>query len=526
MTAVYEDDRISVFGSMQCPFYIKDAMVKLFGWGPERVRIVQNVTGGGFGGKEEYPSMLAGHAALAAYKTGRPVNLIFDRTEDIESTTKRHPSVVRIQTAIDKNGLIMGMRAQIRLNAGAYMGLSQIVLQRSLFNCTGVYNIPALQAQAACIATNTVPNGAFRGFGAPQVLFAMEMHMQKIAHLLNMDPLVVKERNFAKKGDRTATNGTFRQAIKLPEIVEEACRMSGYREKSSRFGPGSLKGMGTGFFLHGCGFTGNGEHGFSAKLKKRQDGKAEILVASTDMGQGIKTTLSKIVAHTLKLPLSDVICENPNTDRVTNSGPTVASRTIIIVGRLLERASRELGERWNEPGEPEVVVNYKAPEGINWDNDTFTGEAYPGYSWGINVAEVEVDPVTFEVNVKGVWAVYDIGHAIDEQIVRGQIEGGIMQGLGYGVMENMESKDGRIQQRTVTDYAIPTSVDFPLIKTALIDNPFENGPYGAKGVGELTLLGAAPAVVSAVANALGVEIDRLPVTPEYLMEVAKRGTDR
>ncbi len=521
MTGVYEDGKITVYGSMQCPFYVRDGLAKIFGWKVDRVRVLQCVTGGGFGGKEEYPTLVAGHAALASYKTGRPVRLLFDRGEDLESTTKRHPAMIHLDTAVDGDGKILGMRADIRLNAGAYLGLSQIVLQRSLFNITGVYNVPSLDARAACVATNTVPNGAFRGFGAPQSLFAMEMHMQKIARVLHMDALELKLKNAARQGDRTSTDGEFFQPIKMPEIISKAKEMSGYDAKKEQFQNGSrLRGMGAGLFLHGCGFTGNGERDFTARLKKRADGKAEILVASTDMGQGVKTTLAKIVAKVLELPLEDVIFENPNTEFVTNSGPTVASRTVIIVGRLLERAAQQLKERWQEPSEVVVDVSYQSPLGIHWDNNTFTGEAYPAYSWGINIAEVEVDPVTYEVDVKGVWAVFDVGHAIDERIVRGQIEGGILQGLGYGLTEKMETKNGRLQQRSVTDYIIPTTKDFPVVKTALVNNEFDNGPFGAKGVGELTLLGAAPAVAAAVEDALGIRIDRLPATPEYLMEAA------
>lgn len=527
MAAVCEETGVTVYGSMQCPFYVKDGVKQALGLGDDRVRIVQAATGGGFGGKEEYPSMLAAHVALAACKTGHPVRLLFDRMEDLEVTTKRHPSRVEYATALTADGVILGMRAKVRLDAGAYEGLSRIVLQRSLFNICGPYRVPNLQAYGACVATNTVPNGAFRGFGAPQVIFAIEMHMQEIARRLGMDVLKLKERNLVQKGDRTATNGTYKQVVKWPEMLEKLETMSGWTgKKDNRLPDGRLRGIGTSFFEHGCGFTGSGERDIikaEVRLVKRTDGKVEILAAATDMGQGAKTTLSKIAAQVLDLPLKSVLFQNADTSRVPNSGPTVASRTILIVGKLVEDAARLLKPRMGEPGEVEVVKHYEHPSDIRWDNDTFTGDAYPTYAWGINLVEVAVDPITFEVETLGAWGVFDVGHAIDARVMRGQADGGMLQALGYGGLEYMACENGHIRQHTAADYSIPTSMDFPHMQTALVDNPYERGPFGAKGAGELTLLGGAPAFAAAVGDALGVKITKLPVTPEYLMEVMRHG---
>jgi CO/xanthine dehydrogenase Mo-binding subunit len=529
---VLENERIVVYGSIQCPYYVKDALCQAFGWSGEKVRVVQTTLGGAFGGKEDYPSLIAGQVAAAAYKTGKPVQLIFDRSEDIEVTTKRHPSVIRLKTALDENQRIIAVEADIRFNAGAYSGLSNVVLQRAMFNITGVYHIPNLKVKGQTVATNTVPNGAFRGFGAPQAIFAIETHMNIIAQKLDIDPLEFKMRHMAEKGNMTSTQGTFRQPIKLPELIQTVDDISGYRQKYHEFthqANNNFKGISIALFLHGCGFTGSGERDHikaTVKLRKQIDGRVEILVANTDMGQGLKTSLQKIVSKALDLPVTAIIYQNPDTDRVPNSGPTVASRTVMIVGKLLEEAAKKLKNRWNEPGEIEVTENYRHPIDMRWEDQTFSGDAYPAYSWGVNVVEVEVDPVTYQIEVKGVWSAYDVGKAIDDRIMRGQIEGGILQGLGYGALETMECKQGRIQQRSVTDYIIPTSMDFTKMEHRLIDNPYEDGPFGAKGAGELTLLGAAPALVAAVSDALGVPIHRLPVTPEYLMEVmANEKTD-
>ncbi len=526
MIGVYEDEKITVYGSLQCPYYVKGALAQGLGWEEHRVRVVQMTVGGGFGGKEDYPSLLAGHAAFAALKTGKPVALLLERGEDMLSTPKRHPARIKFKTALGRDKKILAMEVDVLLDGGAYAGISNVVLQRTTFNITGVYRIPNLKVSGRVVATNTVPNGAFRGFGAPQAFFAIEMHMQSLAKRAGIDSLEYKKMHMVRKGDLTATSGTFAHEVKLPEMIAAADEMSGYSQKMKKYFESKTKeykGIGMSLFLHGCGFTGSGERDHIkavVKLRKSEEtGRVEILVANVDMGQGLKTTLRKIVARVLDISLDCIDYENPDTDRVPDSGPTVASRTIMIVGKLLEEAAKELKHRWNEPGGVEVEKRYRHPERIQWDDRDFRGDAYPTYSWGVNVVEVAVDPVTLQIDVTGVWAVFDVGTAIDERIMRGQIEGGVMQGLGYGTLEAMESKNGRILQSSMTDYIIPTSADFCKIRSRLIDNPYEDGPFGAKGAGELTLIGAAPALAAAVSNAMDIQIHRLPVTPEYLLEV-------
>jgi CO/xanthine dehydrogenase Mo-binding subunit len=528
LVATVEDGKVTIFGSMQCPYYIKKALIQALGCDPAQVRVVQTTTGGAFGGKEEYPSLLAGHVAFAALKTGRPVRLIFDRAEDIQASTKRHPSRFRYRTALDENGRILGMDVDVTLDGGAYAGLSSVVLQRAMFAAAGVYHVENLRVRGRALATNTVPTGAFRGFGAPQAFFAIEMHMTQIAAELGLDPLDFKMAHAYRKGDRTATSGLMRQDIKLPEIVARLDEMSGYRRKRIEFEGerGRVRrGIGVALFLHGCGFTGDGEQAIikaRAKLVKRTDGRVEILVANVEMGQGAATALRKIVAHALSLPMERVVFENPDTDRVPDSGPTVASRTVMIVGGLLARAAQELEKRWDEGEEVEVTKAYEHPAGVEWDQKTLKGDAYPSYGWGANAVEVEVDPLTWEVSVRGAWGVYDVGVPIDEQIVRGQIEGGLAQGLGYATIEVMDLRQGRILQSSLTDYTIPTSLDIPEISSDFVLNPYEAGPFGAKGAGEMPLVGAAPALAAAVQHALGIPISSIPVTPEHLLQEIRR----
>lgn len=524
VTAVYDKDKVTVYGSMQCPYYIFNALKTCLGFDDDNIRVVQTTTGGGFGGKEDYPSLIAGQAACAAVKCKKPVQLIFDRSEDIQFTTKRHPSKIKLKSYLDENFKVLGMEAEIKLDAGAYSSLSEVVLQRAVFASSGVYNIENLKVKGYAVATNKVVSGAFRGFGAPQAFYAIETHMEHMAKKFGIDPLEFKIKNLLKKGDYSATGGLLRDNIPLPQMVDRAIKMSSYKEKKMNFinerKNGALKGIGMSLFFHGGGFTGSGERDMikgTVKLVKDND-TVEILAANVEMGQGAKTTFRKIVSHTLNIPLNKVLYENPDTDRVPNSGPTVASRSIVIVGNILKDAAEDLKKRWDENDHIEIIKQYKHPEGFEWDNNKFYGDAYTSYSWGVNVVEVELNPLTYESTVKGVWAVFDIGNAIDDLIVKGQIDGGILQGLGLGGMEVIDNTNGSFMQKNCTDYIIPTSMDTPEIQSELICEPFKYGPYGAKALGELTLVGAPAAYALAVEDALNIKINSIPVRPEYLME--------
>jgi len=523
VVAAYANDKIKIWGSMQCPYFIKDAVVEVLGFDKDRVQVIQTTTGGGFGGKEEYPSLIAGQAAVAALKIRKPIRLIFDRAEDIEVTSKRHPSIIKIKSYISFDNKILGMDVDIKIDGGAYSGLSSIVLQRTMFAATGVYNVKNMEISGVALATNKVPSGGFRGFGAPQAFFALEMHMDYISKELGINALEFRKLNILKQGDTSSTGGVLREHIMLPEIIETIENMSDYKKKI--IAPkqnGILKGIGCSLFFHGCGFTGSGEKDIikaEVKLLKHVDKTVEILISNVEMGQGALTTLKKIVAYTLEIPINRVIFKNPDTSKVPDSGPTVASRTVTIVGKLLQDAAIEMKEFINDYIELEILKQYKHPEGFVWDDEKFQGDAYNTYAWGANIIEVEVNPITYEVSVTDIYAVFDIGEAIDELIVRGQIEGGMLQGLGYASMEVMQHKDGRLLQRTNTDYVIPTAMDFPKIQSKIVNNPYIDGPFGAKGVGETTLIGAAAAYALAVQNAIGHYVNKIPVTPEYLMEV-------
>ena len=523
-----DGDKITIKASMQCPYYIKNAVVRTLGCSPDKVRVIQPAVGGAFGGKEHYPSMMAAQMATAIHKIKKPLKMVLDRDEDIIYTTKRHPSV-STYTGYVKNGKLVGVKAHVRLNGGAYKGCSGVVLSRALIAVVDCYDVPNLEIEGDVYITNTMPSAAFRGFGSPQTIFAFEMFIEHIAKEMGVDPLEFKLKHLVKKGMITAVSGKFHDEIILPELIDKAMEMSDFKRKYEEYKkPGSNRGIGLSCFLHGCGFTGSGESTIiNAQLKLVKDEKdiVHLYTSQVDFGQGNRTTLKKIVSNTLGIPEEQVEHEAPDTDHTLSTGPTAASRTIIIVGFLCEKAAKHLKEIWKPGVYQEWIEPYVGPSYIHWDEDTMQGDAYPGYAWGVNIVEVSFDPITYQVKVEGTWSTYDVGHAIDDRIVFGQADGGIAQAIGYGYMENMDMVEGKFRQKTLSDYVIPTSKDLPVMETALIDNLFAYGASGAKGCGELTFVGGAPALCHAIEMAIDRKINKIPANPEYLMELVEHGKD-
>ncbi len=341
-----EDGSLEVIGSMQCPYYVHSALVKALGFPPEKVRVRQTVTGGAFGGKEDYPSILGLHAALLALKSGRPVKMVYDRKEDLLCTTKRHPSVIRHRTGVKKDGTLTAAEIDIVLDGGAFTTMSKVVLSRSILHATGCYFIPHVSVRARAVATNTPPNGAYRGFGVPQSNFAIERHMDRIAEALGMDPLDLRKKNLLKNGSSFPYGQVLDEGMSAELVLDKVVEMSGYREKrrlfdeENRKNPFFRKGIGLSLGLHGGGFTGAGRRTISgsAAVRVPGGGKVEVLVSSVEMGQGASTVLPMIAAETLGLDLESVVHHVPDTSVVPNSGPTVASRTTMYVGKTVQDA--------------------------------------------------------------------------------------------------------------------------------------------------------------------------------------------
>jgi CO/xanthine dehydrogenase Mo-binding subunit len=558
------DDGITVRGSLQCPYYVHKALRRAFALPPERVRVIQTVTGGGFGGKEEYPSMIAAHAALLAWKSGRPVKMVYDRMEDIAATTKRHPAWIRLRAGVSRDGALNALEADIVMDGGAYVTLSPVVLSRGAIHAGGSYRWPHVRIRARALATHTPPNGAFRGFGAPQTQFAIECHMDRIAAALGLDPVELRRRNAYRLGDMTPTGQTLKESVSAHVVLERTVRDAGYArrraacdrandqagraERTGRRVTGGRRlrrGVGVALAYHGAGFTGSGEVKLDsvAALDLAPDGRPRVRVGTTEIGQGTITVFSQLVGEALGVPAEMVEVATPDTGAVPDSGPTVASRTVMVVGGLLVRcatamreklelyAERPLGgavafrrtaRRWlAERGPLLIERRYQKPAEIVWDDERYRGDAYGVFSYAAVALEVEVDLDTGEVRVIDVDTAQDIGRAIHPVLAAGQIEGGTLQALGWALLEEVRWKDGRVWNAQLTNYIIPTSADAPPIRTRIVENPYSGGPSGAKGVGELPMDVPAPAVIAAIHHATGVWVDEIPVTPECLMRALR-----
>ena len=561
MTAWFEEDgTLVVVGSMQCPYYVHKSLVHAFGLPDDSVRVQATTVGGGFGGKEDFPSVIALHAALLARASGRPVRIAYDRHEDIVGTTKRHPAIVRHRTAVAEDGRLLAMDIDLTFDGGAYRTLSPVVLSRALLHSWGPYRCPVVRVRGRAMATHTPPNGAFRGFGAPQVEFAIERQIDRVARRLGLDPLSVRRLNAVEAGDRLPTGQELDPTTSAVACLERASELTGFNERwrqleaerAERADGEPLRGVGLTLFFHGAGFTGNGERRMRSPVTARlaADGRVEVLSAMTDMGQGAVAVFPQIAASASGLAPADFVFAPPDTSRVPDSGPTVASRTTMVVGGTIAKATRELSDRlarwWggeeatveegtlSAPGrdrEPFVAAarRYLATEGplvvtlrheppahLSFDDETYRGAAYPTYAWGCNVVEVEVDPDTLATRPIKVTSVCEVGRAIHPTLCAGQIEGGTLQAVGWALSEEMALDEGRYQNDRLATYIIPTALDSPEIEVHLLERPWEGGPFGAKGVGELPMDGAAPAVAQAIENATGLSVERIPATPERL----------
>ena len=539
---------VIVRGSMQCPYYLVHALTLVFKLPEEKCRVIQTETGGAFGGKEDFPSVIGSHAALLAMKSGHPVKIIYDRGEDMAATTKRHPSRTRHRTAVSRDGKLLGGTIDIAIDGGAYATLSPVVLSRATIHAPGPYKWPHLRVRAKAMATNIPPHGAFRGFGAPQTLFALERHMDKIARTIGLSPEELRRRNFLTTGDHTATGQPLTDPVDMQHLLTRALADSNYHEKLALFNESNKtsqikRGIGFATFMHGAGFTGSGEHRLNSlvHLDILPDGRPQILVSSTEFGQGTNTILCQVAAETLALPYEDILIHQPDTSIVPNSGPTVASRTAMIVGKLVERAATQILTTLRthahlptphtradfitaaqsylaQHGHLRASVRYEPATKIFWDDDLYRGDAYPGYAWAVYVAEVAVDLNTYMATVTRFDALQEVGKVLHPILAKGQIEGGVAQGIGYALYEKCVYKDGHLMNNQMTNYIMPTSADLPDIHVHFEEVPSIHGPGGAKGIGELPMDGPAPAILNAIENATGISFTAIPLLPEDIFE--------
>jgi CO/xanthine dehydrogenase Mo-binding subunit len=556
------DGSMTIYGSMQCPFYVHDAIAQILNLPKSKVRIIQATTGGGFGGKEDVPSLVAGIAALLAKTCGRPVKYILSREEDIIAMSKRHPAIIKYKLGAKKTGELTAIEVEYLIDSGAYATLSTIVLWRGVLHAAGPYHCPNVKVIGRAVATNKVPCGAYRGFGTPQVIFAHESQMDELAHRLDMDPLELRRINALRLGEETSTGQKLDCSVGLLETMEKAQAASDWLAKRAEFAKDEgevRRGIGVSTFLYGAGLGAEGQliDRAGAFVQIMSDGSVMVAVGTTEMGQGMRTVLTQIAAEELGCAYEDVHILPVDTSRVPDSGPTVASRATTMSGnairnacqilksRIIKVAAQKLnltedslslhnGKLYSEGREQvsykEAVKycfamrehlaaqGYYKPPKTTFNHEDGSGSPYAVYSFVTDIAEVEVDTATGEVTVKKLTAAHDVGRAINPILVEGQIEGGAAQGMGYGLIEEIiQNNQGVILNPNLSTYIIPTIMDMPEVNPIIVEAHYPEGPFGAKGIGETPLMGVAAAINNAIFNALGKRTYTIPATPERIL---------
>jgi CO/xanthine dehydrogenase Mo-binding subunit len=503
MAARVEGGTVLVWGSMQCPYYVHRAVEQVLA--PLQARVIQLETGGGFGGKEEYPSVIAVHTALLAARAGgATVKMVYSRAEDMAATTKRHPSRVRHRTAVDPAGRLLAMEIDVLLDAGAFTTISPVVLSRAAIHAAGPYFCENIRIRARAVRTNHPPHGAFRGFGAPQTQFAMERQMDEIGRATGAGPVEVRRRNFLRQGQTTATGQVLREPMDLAALLDEALARSGYGAC-----PGPDTRMGIAAVLHGTGFTGTGERDLHSSVRlERTAAGVRIVTAATEIGQGSHTVLPQIVAAEMGIPLEHVEMAPPDTAIAPDSGPTVASRTTMIAGGLLAEAARQL----RSSNAASATVHYTPSAGSSFDEATYTGDAYPGFAWAVNVATITLDRQTGEARVLDLVAVQDAGRIVNPVLAAGQVAGGAAQAIGLALYEEVLYENGRVANGALSRYIVPGPVDLPPVRVY-----FQEATARPRGLGELPMNGPAAAIGNALTELLGAPANRLPMTPERIL---------
>jgi CO/xanthine dehydrogenase Mo-binding subunit len=550
--AVPEDSGgMALYASMQCPFYVQRAVSKVLGLPMSKIRVIQTTTGGAFGGKEDVPSQICSLAALMAWKAQRPVKLVLDRGEDVLTTSKRHPSRVRYRTGAKSDGTITAIDVDVILNAGAYQTLSSAVLWRSVCTAAGPYRIPHIRVNAKSVATNTVPNGAFRGFGSPQVIFPHEAQMDRLAEKLNMDRAEIRRRNVLVEGDRSSTEQLLETSVGISESLERATEMIEWPRRMDAVAAFNAehndvkRGLGISCILYGVGLGGKAPFldKAGATMKLEADGSVAAAVGTVEMGQGLTTSLLQIAAEGLGISMERIQLAPVDTSRVPDSGPTVASRGTMMSGlAVLDAAkklrarvedvaathgipSAEIRQRWNEIANlfwlnnlDPAVEGWAKTEPVSWDPETGLGDVYPVYAYACHIAEVEVDTATGETDVIDFVAVHDSGRILNRALATGQVQGGVAQGIGFALMEDIPQRDGFLIVNGLTTYRVPTIRDVVLdMGVDFVEAEFSAGPFGAKGLGEVPLMAAHAAVASAVSHAAGHQAASYPLDPDTVI---------
>ncbi len=571
--AVPDEDGMTVHGSMQCPYYVLNALSRILALPMNKIRIIQSDTGGAFGGKEDVPSYVAAQCSLMAYHTKRPVLLTYSRETDIQITSKRHPIKSHYKLGVRKDGKIVAVEITAHMDVGAYATLTPIVMYRSLVHAAGAYDIPNVKVDIDGVYTNKVPCGAFRGFGSPQVLFAIESIVDEAANHLKMDPVEIRLKNALKVGSRTSTDHLLKESVGAIETINNVVELSRYETIKKQILDFNSKnefkkrGIGVSHIIYGLalGAAGQSLDAAGALVQVQKDGSVVVHIGNTEMGQGAKTVIAMIAAESLGQKLEMISVENVDTSYVQDSGPTVASRTTVFSGNAVKEACEKIkvkmvnhfAKKRNLDPEDVIIENgiigssdgkekidftgevkecyasnldliangWFKPSRLNWDPQTGLGEAYLTYSYATQIVIVEVDMLTGKSKVIDVYTSHDVGKALNPVGLVGQVQGGFVQGMGYAIFEEIKMREGKILTDNFNTYIIPTINDVPeKIEIDFVEDEFSEGPFGAKGIGEPSLMPAPAAIANAISNAIGKRVKKVPATQEYILNLIEEGS--
>ncbi len=550
------DGRMAIYVGSQIPYQDRDQVARVMGWKKERVRIIGQLMGGGFGGKEDVMGQI--HAAMLAEATGRPVKLLFDRQESLLVHPKRHATQIRVKIGAKLDGRLMATETELYGDTGAYASLGEKVMTRATTHSAGPYDIPHVRADCYAMYTNNPPAGAFRGFGVTQSAFAVESMMDMLAEKLKIDPISLRKMNTLHVGSVTNTGQTLRESVGLDECIDRVTAemlVDGpepFLPKTDPLNPHLAIAWGFAAAYKNTGLGGGAPDVSTAEIELLESGDFEIRCSSAEMGQGLVTVMRSIAAEELDVLPERVRVLVMDTDLTPNGGPTTASRQTFVTGNASRHAASSLrdaitaylAEKYDTRPEeinfkqngvlvggdshpypeirsqmmadrqiPKAVYEYHAPETKPLGSG---GDMHFAFSFGVQAAKVEVNKVTGEVRVLKVISANDVGMAVNPLGLQGQIEGGVMMGLGNCLTEEFIVEDGMVVTDRLSKYRVPGIMLTPEIKAIVVEHPISTGPYGAKGVGEICSIPTSPAITNAIYNAVSVRFDQLPVDQEYI----------
>jgi len=557
--------KITVIGAMQSPFLVREKVAHILGWNLNQVRVIQALTGGAFGGKDDTGPLVSAKAALAAVKLGRPAALIFDRDESAAYTPKRFPARIRYRSSADAEGRITAAEVDITVDCGAYANRAPFWLWRMTVHAAGPYEVPNVSVDGRAVYTNKVFGGSFRGFGDVAMHFAAESQVDRLADELGMDAVEFRLKNVLRPGSRMTSNQLIEDSVGIEKCLRGVAGASDWngKRKPNRRG-NRVRGIGVACAHHGISTSRGAPDWSAASLILNEDGTLTYRTGICELGQGTPFGHAKIVSEILGAPLESIVIEIPDTDSTPNARPTHGSRGLTLGGtaaadaalklrrRMVEVAAnllgcdesvvglrdgrafnrgdpskeatfKELAEELYIEGRPPAAYGFFVPPKRFFDPETGLGVAYPAYTFAASVAEVEVDIETGQVDVVKVWPAMDVGRAIDPLMIEGQIHGAISQGIGFTLMEHLAVEDGRVLNPNFTDYVVPTALDTPEVSDIIIvEDPYRHSAFGAKGVGEPAIISIIPAITNAIHHATGIRFNTLPITPERLRAALRR----